>query len=127
MAGEVTKIYTETAYSLMIKTFKDVYLQYINVPSKIVQVKEVDIIRRMPGDRGDFLAAWDPRNKRFCHLGKTDLTNYAIISEEQAKEYLTKSVEELEKIVLVRKDSPIVKEKLPSPKMGPIRRRCISP
>lgn len=100
--------YEHTLYDVLIREIKGKYLQNILDPRVIAQIPEENNLRLHYVEDGE-LSVWFPLFKRWGDISLDDFVNYAVISEEQFKEY-QKNKGDVFDYLLVPKDSEIFKK-----------------
>jgi hypothetical protein len=100
--------YEHTLYDLLINNLKGKYLQNILDPRVIAQIPEKDQLG-IHYIENEKLSVWFPLFNRWGDLSLEDFVNYAIISEEQFKDYQTNKGDVFD-YLLVHKNSKLFKE-----------------
>lgn len=101
--------YEETLYDILINEIKGKYFQNTLAPHLIAQIPEENNLGIHYVDNGN-LSVWFPLLQRHGDISLDEFHNYALISEEQFKEY-QKNPGDVFDYLLVHKDSKIFKEK----------------
>ncbi|HPD81767.1 MAG TPA: hypothetical protein PK357_01565 [Candidatus Pacearchaeota archaeon] len=100
--------YEHTLYDLLIENFKGKYFQNMMAPHLLFQIPEENSLGIHYVEDGK-LSVWFPLLKRHGNLSLNEFHEYALISEEQFKDY-QKNLGDVFEYLLVHKDSPAFKE-----------------
>lgn len=100
--------YENTLYDILINELKDKYFQNILAPHLIAQIPKENKLNIHYIEEGK-LSVWLPLLEKWGDISLEEFNMYAIISEEQFKEYKEKGYN-LSNIVLAHKDAAIFKE-----------------
>jgi hypothetical protein len=100
--------YKHTLYDILIDNIKGKYLQNVLDPKLIAQIPEENQLNIHYVENGK-LSVWFPLFNEWGNISLDDFVNYAIISEEQFKEY-QKDKASVFDYLLVPKDSEIFKK-----------------
>jgi hypothetical protein len=101
--------YEHTLYDLLINNVKGKYFQNMMTPHLIFQIPEENQLR-IHYVENEKLSVWFPLLERHGDISLEEFTNYALISEEQFKDY-QKAPGNVFDYLLVHKDSKIFKER----------------
>jgi hypothetical protein len=110
MSKEEIKLvpYEHTLYDLLINSLKGKYFQHMLAPHLIAQIPE-QTISNFSYIENEKLSVWFPLLEQWGDISLGEFNQYAIISEDQFKEYKEKGTD-LSNILLARKDALIFKE-----------------
>jgi hypothetical protein len=100
--------YEHTLYEILINDLKGKYFQNMAAPHLLFQIPEENQLGIHYVENGK-LSVWFPLLERHMGVSLNDFHEYALISEEQFKEY-QKNPGEVFSYLLVHKDSEIFKE-----------------
>ena len=101
--------YNHTLYDSLINENKGKYFQSILAPHLIAQIPKENNLN-LYYIENEKLSVWFPLLEKWGEISLEEFNQYAIISEEQFKDYQNNKYD-LSKIVLAHKDAPIFKKK----------------